>query len=150
LTQFYDIFDDQGAFIGSEPITYRNGAPLLSPEAILNLGVEWSRKATDVALIGRYVAAAQLDNTGLEEFQLPSYTNLDLRASLDLSRWWSTGQPRITLFVNNLLDNKDQFPSGYSYQFLIQDGSGQTTLDGIPFYYPLATRNAMLSLELNL
>ncbi len=149
-TQFYDVFDEQGGLIGSEPITYNNVRPLLSPEAIVNLGVEWSHKATNVALIGRYVAEAQLDNTGLEEFQLPSYTNLDLRASLDLSRWWPSGQPKITLFVNNLLDSKDQFPSGYSYQFLIQDGSGQTTLDGIPFYYPLATRSAMLSLEVNL
>ncbi len=149
-TQFYDVFDDQGEFVGSESITYKNVPPLLSPEAILNLGIEWSHRMTDVALIGRYVSAAQLDNTGLKEFRLPSYSNLDLRASLDLRRWWKAGQPRVTLFINNVLDNKDQFPSGYSYQFLVQDSPGQTTLDGIPFYYPLATRNAMLTLAFNL
>lgn len=149
-TQFYDVFDGEGDFVGSDSITYRNVPPLLSPEAILNLGVEWSERATNLALIGRYVSEAHLDNTGLKEFQLPSYSNLDLRASLDLGRWWKAGQPKITIFINNLLDNKDQFPSGYSYQFLVRDNSGRTNLDGIPFYYPLATRNAMLTLAFNL
>jgi iron complex outermembrane receptor protein len=149
-TQFYDVFDGGGSFVGSESITYRNVPPLLSPEAILNLGFEWHQGMKDVALIGRYVSEAHLDNTGLKVFQLPSFSNLDLRASLDLGRWWKAGQPEITLFINNLLDNKDQFPSGYSYQFLVRDTSGQTTLDGIPFYYPLATRNAMLTLAFNL
>ena len=149
-TQFYDVFDDSGDFIDTQPITYKDVPPLLSPEAILNLGVEWSRGATSVGLVGRYVSAAHLDNTGLDEFELPSYTNLDLRASVDLSRWWSAGNPSLTLFVDNLLDNRDQYPSGYSYQYLVEDNAGRTTLDGIPFYYPLATRNAVLALAFKL
>ena len=100
-----------------------------------------------MALIGRYVSDSQLDNTGLAEFRLPSYSNLDLRASVSLGRWWKSGDPRITFFVANLLDNEDQFPNGYSYQFLLEDGQGQRTLDGIPFYYPLATRNVVVSLR---
>jgi iron complex outermembrane receptor protein len=149
-TQFYDVYDETGAWIDSEPITYRDVRPLLSPETVLNLGAEWTPQIYSVALIGRYVAAAQLDNTGLADFRLPSYANLDLRLSVALGKWWEGANPRITLFVNNLLDNLDQYPSGYSYQFLIDDGQGQQTLDGFPFYYPLATRNAVLSLELDL
>lgn len=149
-TQFYDVYDASGAWIGSEPITYRDVEPLLTPETVLNLGVEWSPRIYSVALMGRYVSDAQLDNTGLEAFRLPSYSNLDLRASVSLARWWEAGNPRITLFVNNLLDNLDQYPSGYSYQFLTQDSQGQQFLDGIPYYYPLATRNAVISLELDL
>jgi hypothetical protein len=103
-----------------------------------------------VALMGRYVDEAQLDNTGLTEFRTPSLTNVDLRASVGLGRWWSAANPKITLFINNLFDNLDQFPSGYSYQFLVQNPAGQAVLDGIPFYYPLASRYAVLSLELNL
>ncbi|MGB6338103.1 MAG: hypothetical protein WBG96_21065, partial [Thermoanaerobaculia bacterium] len=72
------------------------------------------------------------------------------RASVGLGRWWSAAQPKITLFVNNLFDNKDQYPSGYSYQFIDRNSSGVDTLDGIPFYYPLATRNVVVSLELDL
>ncbi len=149
-TQYYDVYDERGAWIGSEPITYRDVPPLLSPEAILNLGVEWTRRESSFALIGRYVADAHLDNTGLDEFRLPSYTDFDLRASVDLGRWWSAAHPRITLFVNNLLDSDEQYPSGYSYQFINRDGAGRDSLDGIPFYYPLATRYAVISLELDL
>ncbi len=149
-TQFYDVYDETGAWIDSESITYRDVRPLLSPETVLNLGAEWTPQIYSVALIGRYVAAAQLDNTGLADFRLPSYTNLDLRLSVSLGKWWEGANPRITLFVNNLLDNLDQYPSGYSYQFLIDGGQGQQTLDGFPYYYPLATRNAVLSLELDL
>ncbi len=153
-TQFYDVYDQRGALIGSEPIAYRDVPPLLSPEAIVNLGGEWRRGTSSLALIGRYVGDAQLDNTGLDEFRLPSYTNFDLRASVDLGRWWPAARPRITLFVNNLLDTDEQYPSGYSYQFINRAAGrsdpGRDSLDGIPFYYPLATRNAVLSLGFDL
>ena len=75
-------------------------------------------------------------------------TNLDLRASQGLGRWWPGAQPRLRLFINNLLNNADQFPSGYSYQFINRAGNGADTLDGIPFYYPLATINLVVMLEL--
>ncbi len=148
--QFYDVYDERGSWIGSEPLTYRDVPPLLTPEVVLNLGVEWSRGIASIGAVGRYVDESQLDNTGLAEFRTPTLTNVDLRASVDLARWWPAASPRLTLFVNNLFDNLDQFPSGYSYQFLIQDSAGSQTLDGIPFFYPLATRNAVLSLELGL
>jgi iron complex outermembrane receptor protein len=149
-TQFYDVYDEQGAWIGSEPITYSDVPPLLSPEAVLNLEAEWARRGGRIALIGRHVADAHLDNTGLDRFRAPSYANLDLRVSMDLGRWWPAASPRINLFVNNLLDSDEQYPSGYSYQFINRDGAGRDGLDGIPFYYPLATRNAVVSLELDL
>ena len=103
-----------------------------------------------MALVGRYVGDAHLDNTGLDDFRLPAYSNLDLRTSIGLGRFWEAGQPRIVVFVNNLLDVDDQYPSGYSYQFLNLDGAGGASMDGIPFYYPLATRNFVVVLELDL
>ena len=146
-TQFYDVFDEQGAWVGSEPIVYQNVPPLLTPWLLLNLGVEWANRDTSMGLMGRFVAESQLDNTGLSQFQTPSFTNLDLRASQSLGRWFHEVDAGVTLFVNNLLDNRDQLPSGYSYQFLVRDSAGMEQLDGIPFYYPLATRNLIVSLQ---
>ncbi len=146
-TQFYDVFDERGAWVGSEPIVYQNVPPLLTPGLLLNLGVEWANRDTSMGLMGRFVAESQLDNTGLSQFQTPSFTNLDLRASQSLGRWFHKVDARVTLFVNNVLDNRDQLPSGYSYQFLVRDGAGMDQLDGIPFYYPLATRNLIVSLQ---
>ena len=148
-TQFYDVFDESGNWIGSEPLTFTGVPPLLTPSVILNLGVEYSRGATNIALIGRYVAHSQLDNTGLEAFRTPSFATLDLRASQGLGRWWPGAAPTVRLFVNNLLNNKNLLPSGYSYQFINRDAAGNDSLDGIPFFYPLATFNASLVLELS-
>ena len=147
-TQFYDVYDDQGAWVGSEPITYRDVPHLLTPNVLLNLGVEYAVQDTSLTLMSRYVSHAQLDNTGLEDFRTPSYGNLDLRASQGLGRWWPGAEPRLRLFINNLLNSTKQLPSGYSYQFINRDPAGQDTLDGIPFYYPLATFNATVTLEI--
>jgi len=149
-TQYYDVYDASGAWIGSEPIVYTNVRPLLTPETIVNVGAEWSRGSAAVAVMGRYVSESQLDNTGLAEFRTPSFTSVDVRASVGLGRWWATGGPRLNLFVNNLFSNEDQLPSGYSYQFINRDSAGQDSLDGIPFYYPLATRNVIVSIEFDL
>ncbi len=149
-TQFYDVYDAAGDWVGSEPITYRDVEPLLSPEEIVSLGVEWVHAGASALVTARYVGDAQLDNTGLEPFRLPSYTNVDLRTAIDLGRWWSEVRPRLTLNVTNLFDRDDHLASGYSYQFLNRDATGTGSLDGIPFYYPMATRAAVLSLEVDL
>jgi iron complex outermembrane receptor protein len=146
-TQFYDVFNRSGDWVGSDPITYRGVPHLLTPSVLLNLGVEYAHRDTSVMLMGRSVSHAQLDNTGLEAFQTPSYANIDLLASQGLGRWWPRSEPRLRLFINNLLNSTDQYPSGYSYQFINRDGAGRDTLDGIPFYYPLATFNATVALE---
>ncbi len=149
-TQYYDVFDSRGAWVGSEPIAFTNVRPLLSPETIANLGAEWSRGDTAISVMGRYVSESQLDNTGLAEFRTPSFTNVDVRAAVGLGRWWQRGGPRLNVFVNNVFSSENQLPSGYSYQFINRDSAGQDSFDGIPFYYPLATRNVVVSLEFDL
>ena len=51
-TQFYDVFDEQGTWIGGEPIVYRNVRPLLTPQLMFNLGAEWANHTTSVGLLG--------------------------------------------------------------------------------------------------
>ncbi len=147
-THFYDVYDAGGNWIGSEPITYFDVPHLLTPALTLNLGVEYALPSTDVAVMGRYVNHSQLDNTGIEAFRTPSFTNVDVRASQSLGRWWPGAEPRIRLFINNLFSNKDALPSGYSYQYINRDGSGNDSLAGAPYFYPLATFNAVVMLEL--
>jgi hypothetical protein len=49
----------------------------------------------------------------------------------------------LRLQINNLLNNKRIFPSGYSYLFL----TPQRTIEGISYYYPQATRNASVMVD---
>jgi len=148
-TQFYDVYDGSGSWVGSEPITHSDVPYLLTPPVTLNLGAEYATPATEVAVVGRHVAAAHLDNTGVDALRTPAYTTIDVRAAQSLGRWWPGAQPRLRVFLNNLLNSEDAYPSGYSYQFLTRDGDGNDTLSGIPYYYPLATFTARVILELS-
>lgn len=148
-TQFFDVFDEDFNWVGSEARVFTDVEPLLTPEIVINQGVEWTPGAWDLALIGRYVDTSYLDNTGSDALVAPSYFNLDLRASVTLNRLRSLGRPTITLYVNNVFDKVDQYPGGYSWQYISRD-SGGDTVAGIPYYYPLATRNIMVTLDFKL
>ncbi|GAG51030.1 unnamed protein product, partial [marine sediment metagenome] len=148
-TQFYDVYDSQGNWIDSDAITHSNVQPLLTPEIVANLGAEWSNSRVRIALVGRYVGDSRLDNTGSDEFIAPAYANLDLLASFGLGTWWSAAKPRLTVYANNLLDDLEQYPGGYSYQFIVRDPAGSQSFDGSPYYYPLAGRTVMAKLEFN-
>jgi iron complex outermembrane receptor protein len=149
-TQYFDVFDEDFNWIDSEAVTFFDVPPLLTPEIIITQGIEWRPGAWDVALMGRYVDDSYLDNTGNEELIAPSFFNLDLRAGVTLNRLRSIGRPTITLYVNNILDKVDQYPSGYSWQYITRDAGGNQTFDGIPYYYPLATRNFIVTIDFNL
>jgi iron complex outermembrane receptor protein len=149
-TQYVDVFDSGWNWIGSEPITSHDVPPLLTPEVIINQGVEWFPGDTRVSLTGRFIDSSYLDNTGTDELRAPSYFNLDLRASHTFSRWQALGRPTIALYINNLLDTIDQYPSGYSWQYIVRDSGGNDSLSGIPYYYPLATRNFVVTLDFKL
>jgi iron complex outermembrane receptor protein len=146
-TQAYDVYDAEGAWLDSVSVVHGDVPPLLTPEAILNGLVEW-KPGTDLSLLaqGRYVGAAQLDNTGNADFRTPSFFNLDLQASVSLRRLAAKGEPRVRVQATNLLGDRRIWPSGYSYVFFVRDG-GRDTLTGTSYYYPQATRSIYATLE---
>ena len=146
--QAYDVYDAAGQWVDSRTITHRDVPLLLTPGVLLNLGVEWRGRGAGVSLSGRHVGEAHLDNTGNRDLVAPAYTDLDLRASLDLGRSGRDDRPRLSVIVNNLLDDRKQYPGGYSYPFITRDSGGAETIRGIPYYYPLAGRSVQARLEL--
>lgn len=146
-TQFYDVYDRDFTWLEGVSAVHQDVPPLLTPEAILNATVEWT-PVSDLSLhaAGRYVAAAQLDNTGNPDFRTPELFQLDLQASLSLARWLKRGEPRIRLQATNLLDDRRLWPSGYSYLYLVRDGAGDA-LAGTSYYYPQATRSVYVTLD---
>jgi len=147
-TQFYDVYDPDFAWLESVSVTHDDVPPLLTPEAILNASVEWKpTSALQLLASGRYVGAAQLDNTGNAAFRTPDFFNLDLQASLSLARVVRRGEPRIRVQATNLLNARRIWPSGYSYLYFVRDGSSDT-LAGSSYYYPQATRSVYATLDL--
>jgi outer membrane receptor protein involved in Fe transport len=95
------------------------------------------------------VGRAQLDNTGDRRLSADPYAWSDLSVRLDLARWVRVGSPRLRLQVGNVFDAERVWPSGYSYPYLVEDAAGTSRLEGIPYYYPMAPRHAVLGVELS-
>ncbi len=141
-TQFFDVYDAGGNIVGSRPVVYFNVNPVLTPAVILNQAIDYAPTArASIGAVGRYVSKAHLDNTNNDASTTPSFFVVDTHASLNV--WRST---RVMLQVNNVLNKKRVFPSGYSYRFFTPAGA----IDGLRFFYPQATRNAVVTLHVNL
>ncbi|HEX7528196.1 MAG TPA: TonB-dependent receptor, partial [Thermoanaerobaculia bacterium] len=149
-TQFYDVYDAGGNLTGSAPRTFHDVTPVGTPPFVATAGLETAAFSDVTAgLTGRYVAASWLDNTNTQGLQAPRFFQLDASFRFDLSRLVSAGKPRLSVRVNNLLDNRRIFPSGYSYLYVTRD-AGQDTPSGIPYYYAAATRSVSVTLDLGL
>jgi hypothetical protein len=120
----------------------------LTPGVLLNGVVDWMpRPEIGLGLGARWVAESQLDNTGNPDFTTPSWFNLDATFTVSLGRWVKQGEPKIRVQATNLLNSERIWPSGYSYLFFNQMPGGQQSLDGISYYYPLATRSVYVTLD---
>jgi iron complex outermembrane receptor protein len=149
-TQFYDVFDADGNVTGSTSRTFHDVRPVGTAPFVATAGLETTAlKSVTAGLTGRYVAASWLDNTNTEGLEAPRFFQLDALFRFDLSRLVAAGNPRLSVRVNNLLDNRRIFPAGYSFLFVTRD-SGQDTVSGIPYYYAAATRSVSVTLDLGL
>jgi len=138
-TQFYDVYDAAGNITGSEPLTFHDVNPVLTPSLIVNQTVEYAPTSKTIfGITGRHVGRSYLDNTNNTAFVAPSFTTFEANGSFALSHGMS-----LRVQVNNILNNKRVFPSGYSYLFL----TPQRTIEGVSYYYPQATRNAVVMVD---
>jgi iron complex outermembrane recepter protein len=142
--QSFDVYDAAGNFTDSVVREFRNVRPLLTPEVIVNQGIEMDLpRGVRTALSARYVGESQLDNTGSSDRVAPSYTTFDFDGSVPFATT-TAGTARLRVVVNNLTDEKP-LPSGYSYAYLVRDGVERE--EGISYFYPAAGRSFLLMLE---
>ena len=103
----------------------------------------------DLSLLARWVAEAQLDNTG--NSGLPHAVLLQprrARGDRPVARSWAKrGEPRLRVQVTNLLDDDRIWPAGYSYLYFVRGADGRDALFGTSYYYPLATRSVYVTLD---
>jgi iron complex outermembrane receptor protein len=146
--QSFDVYEADGSLSGSELRTYHDVRPLLTPRFIGNLGADYTpTPGLTVGLAGRYVSKSQLDNTDDPALATPAFFDLGAHASMSLGRWVRKGEPRLRIQVNNALDGRRHWPSGYSYLYITRDEAGRETAQGTPYYYPLATRSVFVNLD---
>ncbi|HEY7515135.1 MAG TPA: TonB-dependent receptor, partial [Vicinamibacteria bacterium] len=147
--QFYDVYDAEGAWVGSTGRVFSDVPHLLTPEFIANPSVEYAPlKWLSLSAAGRYVSAAHLDNTGDDAFRTPDFFALDASATVSLERWVRKGKPRLTVRLLNAFDDHRLWPGGYSYRFFTEDAAGSLRPGGTAYYYPQATRSVYVSVEI--
>jgi iron complex outermembrane receptor protein len=152
-TQFYDVYDADGNWLSSTSRAHHDVPPYVTPAVLATVSGDYTpARGATVGATWKYVGESHLDNTGNPDFTAPSFTSLDLSASIDLARalgFAAAAHPVLRLHVNNVLDNRRIFPNGYSYQYFVSGpGPSSLTLEGTRYFYPLATRNAFVGLEL--
>jgi iron complex outermembrane receptor protein len=141
-TQFYDVYAESGEYLESRPLVHHDVDPLLTPRAIVSQSIDVTpMPRVAFGLTGRYVGKSYLDNTNNNDLVAPSFFIVDGNVGYDL-----TSQVRVSLQVNNLTNRRRVFPSGYSYLFMNRSVEGDV-ISGIPYYYPQATRNAVVMVD---
>ncbi|MHB0968213.1 MAG: TonB-dependent receptor [Thermoanaerobaculia bacterium] len=143
-TQSYDVYDAEWNWSESVLETHRDVPPLLTPEVIVNQGIEYNLRGSVLGALARYVGESHLDNTGDDAYVTPSFVVLDLTAAVPLDRVLRGATLRV--LVNNALDHDEIYQSGYSYQFYVDDAAGRTRT-GTPYFYPGATRNFVVMID---
>jgi iron complex outermembrane receptor protein len=140
FTEYFDDYDNGGQI----SIQHQNTDITLSPNATAmhqitykyseNLNVSWTSK---------YVSKQYLDNTQNEARTLKPYLVNDINIAYQLfkKKNWSA---LLQFYAINLLDIKYE-PNGYTYSYLY--GGITTTSNN---YFPMAGRNYMLSLKVDL
>jgi iron complex outermembrane recepter protein len=150
-TQFYDVYDAEGTWVGNTSRVFSNVPPLLTPAFVANPAVEYSpTRWLALSAAGRYVSHAHLDNTGDDAFRTPDFFGLDASATVSLERWVKKGKPRLTVRLLNAFDNRRIWPSGYSYRYFNEDAGSALQPAGTSYYYPQATRSVYVSLDFGL
>ena len=148
-TQFYDVYDEAGEWTGSTSRTFEDVEPVLSPPFAGSLMVEGSPLPwLTLGATTRFVARSWLDNTNASGIATPDWWKVDLAANVDLSRFVKVGNPRVRLLVDNVLDDRRIWPNGYSYLYATRDGAATESLAGTPYFFPMATRNVTVVLDL--
>ena len=146
-TQYYDLYDTAGNLTGSVSRTFSNVAPLLTPELVANLFAEWDVLPwISLSANGRYMARSFLDNTNVSDLVTPDLFVLGAGISIDLAGALP-GKPRLRIVGQNLLNETRLWTSGYSYLYATADGQGNLAYSGIPYYYPQASRNVTVTLD---
>jgi iron complex outermembrane receptor protein len=147
-TQFYDVYDTEGSWLESVSREHSDVTPLLTPSAMGHLAVDWHpARRLELGAVGRLVGRTYLDNTDDPALATPRLLQLDASLALNLAGRVPVGEPTLRVKVTNLLNARELFPSGYSYLYFTRAAAGQDVPGGTAYYYPLATRAVIVTLD---
>ncbi len=140
FTEFIDDYDNGG----QKTSTFQSADIAFSPAVVGGATINLLPvKNVELSFLSKYVSKQYLDNTENDSRSLNSFFVQDVRAIYTFKTNWLK-EVNIIGQVNNLLGKKYE-PNGYTYSYFV---GGETVTEN--FYFPMAGRNFMLSLNVKL
>ena len=140
FTEYFDDYDNGG----QANIQHRNTDIALSPNLTATHSLQFKpTEKLNVSWISKYVSKQYLDNTQNESRKLNAYFTNDITSAYQLNnkKKWNV---LLQLYALNILNVK-YAPNGYTYSYV---WGGTTTTSNN--YFPMAGRNFLLSLKIEL
>jgi iron complex outermembrane receptor protein len=140
FTEYYDDYDAGG----QKTNFYKSANIAFSPAIVENATLSYKPfEQTEIRLNSKYVSRQYLDNTSRKDRSLAPFFVQDLMVN-HIFKTKSISSIELLFQVNNIW-NKLYAPNGYtfSYQF-----NNQVSVNN--YYYPMAERNIMVGLNINL
>ncbi|HLQ99077.1 MAG TPA: TonB-dependent receptor [Sphingobacterium sp.] len=139
--EFVDLYD----YSSQEKIHYKSTNIAMSPGAVLSNRFKYAVQPNlNISLLSKYVSRQYLDNSSSRERSIADYLVHDLQASYAFSIFGFKNLSA-TLALYNLL-NKKYISNGYTWGYMNESG-GRVSHN---YYFPQATRNFMLGLNIRL
>jgi len=144
-TEYFDLYDADFNYLGNVGGQTLAIAPIsFSPGITTGSTLSWKAiKNIRFNLLSRHIGRQYLDNSGDHARVLPAWTVHDLRLDYQLRSGANHPELRLNLQIGNVL-NALYSANGYAYPYLL-DG----TLVRDKYYFPQATRNFLIGLQVN-
>src|SRR5690606_15641619 len=141
-TYYIDELDANWDPVGQKVVNLKNTAIAMSPGSILSNEFAYQPISNvEIAFISKYVGKQYLDNTESNHKSIDAFFVNDLRLHYSTS-FKGLKNIGLTLRVNNLFDELYE-ANGYTYGYYNSDN----VLEEYNYYFPQATRNFMLGLN---
>lgn len=147
FTQFYTVFDSIGAYVEDKKVVFKNTTTAYSPSVIAFQSVKYVPKSwLFFEVSGKYVSKMYLDNTSNENLTIPAFFYADFAGGIHLDKWLKYGKYILKFNINNFTNTRYSM-NGYTYSFFTRRNNTDVQTD-IPFFFPQATRNYFISLDI--
>lgn len=150
ISEFTQTFavDSAGTQLQAEARSFKNVSPILTPNVVVNQGLRYELSNWLYAqIMGRYVSKSYLDNTNNENLTTPDYLFADLNVTMNLKKWITIGDYSLSFQLNNIT-NTLYSPAGTASNTLSKDANGLYSNTARASYFPAATRNFFVTLNI--
>jgi iron complex outermembrane recepter protein len=140
FTEYIDDYDNGGQKVNS----FKNSDIAFSPAVISAASINFLPiKNTELSLLSKFVSKQFLDNTSNSGRALNPFFTQDVRAMYTIKKKWLK-EMTVIAQINNILGEKYE-PNGYTYSYF---AGGTITTEN--FYFPMASRNFMVGVNIRL